>query len=82
MNLFRPFRRRLKEEPVWTVEIFYPICPAAVAISAKDPLDALKTVLRESLRTHGLVDPNCFDVVWGVFFEEPGHFRVTRKNAN
>jgi hypothetical protein len=77
-----PFFRSKEKAPVWTVEIFYSICPAVAEVPAVDPLEALRTTLRTSLRRHGLVDRNCFEVVWGVFFEEPGHFKVSRKRVN
>jgi len=79
LPFFRPKESRLKKAPVWTVEIFYPICPAVAEVPAFDSLDALRETLQTSLRKHGLVEPNCFEIIWGVFFEEPGHFRVHRK---
>ena len=73
--------RRLKEKPLWRVEIFYPICPAIAEIRALDSLDALRTTLLDALKRHGLTEPNAFAIIWGVFFEEPGHFRVSRKSV-
>jgi hypothetical protein len=76
-----PFFRRKEKGPVWRVEIFYQICPTVAEVTAEDPLDALRVTLQKSLRRHGLVDANCFEIIWGVFFEEPGYFRVSRKRA-
>jgi hypothetical protein len=76
-----PFFRRKEKGSVWRVEIFYNICPAVAEVVAEDPLDALRATLQKSLRRHGLVDGNYFEVVWSVFFEEPGYFRVSRKRA-
>lgn len=75
MNLFR---RRLKKT-IWTVEIFYPLCPVITKAEADDSLDALKSVLRTSLQKHGFNEVDTFQLVLGVLFEEDGWFRVRRK---
>lgn len=64
----------------WLVQIFYPICPVITEVKCADPLTALHTALRQSLRTHGFMDDNSFNLILEVFSRENEWFKISKKS--